>query len=479
MIKPSTLNLFFILFFHANGISQTDSINMKVDSFISEKMKEYQIPGIAVGVVKKNVLIKESFYGFSNLDHQVPVTGKTVFSIASMDKQITATCIMMLYEQGKLKLTDSISNFLDSVPISWNRIQIKHLLSHTSGLPDEVPEYFHQRQLITYSTEELLQNIKKQELQFQPGENWGYSDAGFFLLQLIVEKVSGISYGEFLRKNILVPLGMNSTQTLNPKEIIPNRATSYYKYDSGKMIINTWRAIDYGPLYNDIGSTISDFAKYEVAIAANKLLKQSTYNLMWTPFALNDGSFVSNLIHEKNLFWADASYGYAWGIRKFKNHRIIYHAGFTGTSITRLPEDSLTVILFTNLTGGFHPDELARDIAGLYVPKSSIKKIVATKDPSPSTTIFLKEQINKISRGTIDSTAFTTDLAKALTPALSGFSKRLQKWGSLQSLEYLDSEKELNKNTKLFYKANYSNGVLYYQVSLTKNRKIDFISVEK
>jgi CubicO group peptidase (beta-lactamase class C family) len=477
MIKTITF-IFFILFVNTNAVSQTDSISQQVDIYISEKMRQYQIPGIAVAVIKNNVIIKESSYGFCNLDNEVPVTSKTVFPIASMDKQIIATCIMMFYEQGKLKLTDRISNFIDSVPGTWNKIQIKHLLSHTSGLPDEVPEYFNKRQLITYSTQELLQNIKKQELQFQPGESWVYSDAGFFLLQLIVEKVSGMSYGEFLKKNILVPLKMHSTQTVNPKEIISNRATSYYKYDSAKIIVNTWRSIDYGPLYTDIGSTISDFAKYDVAIATNKLLKQSSYNMMWTPFALSDGSLVSNLIHEENLYWADASYGYAWAIRKFKNHRIIYHAGFTGTSITKLPDDSLTVILFTNLTGGFNPDAIARHIAAFYIPGSFFKDMFAGKDPYPATTHILKEQINKIGSGTIDSTAFSIDFLDALTPALPGFSKKVQKLGSLQSLEYLDSEKEMNKKIKIFYKANYTNGVLYYQVSMTKEKKIDFISVE-
>ncbi len=261
------------------GNAQT-GVEQKVDSYLSEKMEQFQIPGMALVVLKNNVIVKESSYGFSNLDNKIPVTINTVFPIASMDKQITATCIMMLYEQGKLKLTDSISRFLDSIPLTWNKIQIKHLLSHTSGLPDEVPEYFNERYLISYSTNELFQNIKKQELQFQAGESWLYSDANFLLLQLIVEKVSGMNYGEFLQKNILEPLGMSSTQTINPKKNIPNRTTSYYKNDDGEIIINTYRSVDFGPLYNDIGTTVSDFAKYDNAINSNKLLKQETYTLM-------------------------------------------------------------------------------------------------------------------------------------------------------------------------------------------------------
>lgn len=479
MKKEGLISILCILIATVNALSQSDSIGRKVDAYIVEKMKQYQIPGVAVAVIKNNVLIKESSYGFSNLDNRVPVTGKTVFLIASIDKQMIATCIMMLYEKGRLKLTDNISNFIDSIPSTWNKIKIEHLLSHTSGLPDEVPEYFKGRFLISYSSAELLENIKRQELQFQSGQSWLYSDAGFFLLQLIVEKVSGMSYKDFLGKNILEPLGMNSTQTSNPKEIIPGRATNYYEVEKGKIIVNTWRVIDFGPLYTDIGSTISDFAKYDIAIGTNKLLKPATYHMMWTPFVLNDGNQVSNLVHETELYSADASYGYAWAIRKFKNHRIIYHSGWTGTSITRLPDDSLTIVLFTNLTGGFNPNEMARRIAGLYIPGSSFHGMAPGKESNTETTQLLKDQINKMSSGAFDPAAFTIDFARVFIPTLPRFSIGVQKLGSLQSLEYLSSEKETNKETKMFYKANYTNGVLYYQVSMTKEMKINFLSVER
>jgi CubicO group peptidase (beta-lactamase class C family) len=459
--------------------AQTDNIGQKVDSYLIEKMKQFKIPGIAIVVLKNNKKIKESSYGFADMSNKVPVTSNTVFPIASMDKQLTATCIMMLYEKGKIKLTDNISQFLDSVPVTWNKIQIRHLLSHTSGFPDEVPEYFKERYLISYTTDELLQNIRKQELQFPAGESWLYSDANFLLSQLIVEKVSGMSYGEFLQKNVLEPLEMNSTQTINPKKNIPNRTTSYYKNDDDEIIINTYRAVDFGPLYNDIGTTSSDFARYDIAINTNKLLKQETYNLMWTPYVLNNGNIVSNFIQGKTLNWADASYGYAWALRSLKNHRIIYHSGWTGTSITKLPDDSLTVLLFTNLHGGFNPDNLARYIAALYVPQSFYSGMPVINDPSPSTTLLIKEQILKMSSGTFDSATFTRNCIEGLLPAISGYSKSIQNMGSLQSLEFINSEILDRKKTKLFYKANYTNGVLHYQITMNDARKIDFVSVEK
>ncbi len=198
-----------------------------------------------------------------------------------------------------------------------------------------------------------------------------------------------------------------------------------------------------------------------------------------TPFILNNGNLVSNFIAEETLSSADASYGFAWALKKFKTHRIIYHSGWTGTSITKLPDDSLTVILFTNLTGGFNPDNLARHVAALYVPESFYSDMPTIKDPAPSTTLLVKQQIINMSSGTLDSAAFTISFKKSLSPALANFSKLTKKYGSLQSLKFIESEKLTENKTKLFYQANYTNGVLYCQITMTDENKIDFIAVEK
>lgn len=458
------------------------AVSKKVDSFIHGKMVQYQIPGIAVAIIKNNVVIKKSIFGFSNLDNKTPVSNHTVFPIASIDKQITASCIMMLYEKGKIKLTDSINSFIDSVPETWNKIQVRHLLSHTSGLPDNVAESYQGRNLINYTTAEILDFIKKQPLEFKPGERFIYSDAGFVLLQLIVEKISGMSYGDFLDKNVLQPLGMQRTQTLNPTQIVQQRATSYYKNRAGKILVNTWRQIDFGPLYNDIGTTIDDFIKYDIAINTQRLLSKETYEMMWSPFVLNSGRTSSNIIDEQNLFYANASYGYGWGIEKYNEHRIIYHGGFTGTSIMKFPGDNLTVILFSNLTdqSGFNPDVMARHIASFYIPVSSFNYSNKATDPDLPTTLFVKSQISKLSAGIVDNEAFTNTFLPVLNPAISAFKERAQLLGAFESLQYLDSKKDVKqKQTITFYKANYKNGVLYFEVSVTEDGKIDFITVER
>ncbi len=268
---------------------------------------------------------------------------------------------------------------------------------------------------------------------------------------------------------------------LNPQQIVKNRVTSYYRNKERKVFVNTWRQVEFGPLYDDIGTTIEDFSKYDQAIVSNRLLKKETYELMWSPFVLNNGRTVSNLSDEQQVFYADASYGYAWAIRTCTNHRIVHHGGYTGTSIFKLPDDSLTVILFTNLTdrAGFNPDIMAGHIASFYIAGCSYIYSAIKPDPYPAITRFVKEQITKMSTGTIDRTMFTIDFAEALAPALPGFAKRIQESGSLLTFEYLDGETSRDRKIKLFYKATYTNGILFYKISVTKENKIDFISVEK
>jgi len=293
--------LVFVLIQTTNTNAQLVSTDSLVNTFIREQQTKYNIPGIAVAVISKGQIIKASGFGYINLDNKVPATPTSIFAIASIDKQITATAIMMLYEQGKLKLENTLDIYFDSIPDFWKTIAIKNLLSHTSGLSDEVSEKINDRVLIEYTTEELFAHIKKQTLEFETGEGWVYSDANFFLLQLIVEKVSGMSYSEFLKTKMLEPLEMTHTATINPFKVINEKATAYWKSEDKSVIVNTYRYVDFGPLYNDIGTSVLDFAKWDNAITYNKLLKQSSYDLMWTPFILNDGRQVSNLVDNHTL----------------------------------------------------------------------------------------------------------------------------------------------------------------------------------
>jgi D-alanyl-D-alanine carboxypeptidase len=338
-----------------------------LDSLVNAYMIREQIPGCAYVVLKNGEIVNEGYLGFSNLNYRVPVSDSTLFAIASMDKQITATAIMILEEEGKLRVDEKISTYFDSLQDSWQAITIEHLLTHTSGLPDEVAKTFGNRYLIEYKSSELFDHIKSLSLDFKPEDSWNYSDANFFLLQLIVEKVSGISYQDFLKKRLFDPLDIKQSRILEPYDILPNLAQSYDIDSTGKLITNIWRSVSFGPLYNDIGFTLDDFIKWEIGIQKKTLLNQSTYDRMWTPVKLNDGSLATFDRLDQKGENVKAHYGYGWELGTVDGKLNIFHGGYAGTSIQRYPDDGLTVIVFTNLCRGkFVPDDLASTIVRAY-----------------------------------------------------------------------------------------------------------------
>jgi CubicO group peptidase (beta-lactamase class C family) len=467
--------LFVIISFGIQPISSAQSNSKKLEEYIESTIVKYDLPGVALVVINNDSIIIEGAYGFSNLSTKAKTTTNTVYPIASMDKQLIGTCIMILYEQGLLSLDDRITKFLVDAPEAWSDIKVKNLLSHTSGIPNKMPKVTN----LPISDDALYAFIKKQKLAFEPGNGWLYSDAGFVILQLIVKHLSGQPFDQFQSEHILLPLEMTNTRILTPGQM-EGRAM-YYDKSKGKVKENKFRLKDRGPLYNDLGSSISDFAKWDIAISKNKILQQSTYDMMWSPFILNNGKPVSNLDNANELFEADRSYGYSWLIKSFNNHRIIYHSGYTGTSITRFPDDSLSVILFSNLVDplGFNPNIIARHIAELYLPGSSPYMTEAKKDPTPDITDSIKRFIQAIENGLLNKNVLTVEFTERMLPALSKFQKVLNKgFGEMMTLEY-KNEYRKNENRTIIYKATYNKGVLYYQVELDSLGKICFMTVER
>ena len=159
-------------------------------------------------------------YGIANLEHGVRVTPQTVFQSGSMGKQFTAMAVMILVEEKKLALDDPISKCLD-VPKTWSAIRVHHLLTHTSGLGDYPESFSLQRD---YTEDDLLNMIKAQPLGFAPGEKWSYSNLGYVTLGILIHKVSGQFWGDYLQQHVFKPLAMRQTGAISETDIIPNRA---------------------------------------------------------------------------------------------------------------------------------------------------------------------------------------------------------------------------------------------------------------
>jgi len=337
--------------------------NNKVDSYIREKMKSRNIPGLSLAVVRDGKIIYAKGYGMANLELSVPATEKTVYHLTSITKTFTAIATMMLVEEGKISLEDPISRYFSDLPEAWRPVKIRHLLNHTSGISSHAhhpkipcPVGKDERD---YTRIDVLKEVACLPLDFAPGERWSYGDTGFHLLGMLIEKISRMDYEQFLRARIFAPLEMRDTRLNSYAELIPNRADGYSWHDG------RFRNAKLFPLFEfanaGLVSTVLDMAKLDAALYTEKLLKKATLEQMWTYTKLNNGQIVT-------------SYGLGFGLTPFRGRRRVGHSGGGGfgfaTTITRLIDDKVTVIVLTNADQeGFLISDMANEIASFYFPR--------------------------------------------------------------------------------------------------------------
>jgi CubicO group peptidase (beta-lactamase class C family) len=350
--KPITLTTLLLLL-SATCLAQ-NAPTAKIDAYIKSEMQKQQIPGIAVGVMRNGQVILAKGYGFANLEHQVPVTPETIFQSGSMGKQFTATAIMMLVEERKLSLDDSIAKYFPGAPANWEKITVRHLLTHTGGMTDYPSDFDFRRD---YTENEMLERIKLVQLAFNPGEKWSYSNLGYVTLGILINKVSGQFYGDFLRDRVFKPLGMTTARVISEEDIVLHRAAGY-RLVKGQLKNQGWVAPSLnttadGALYLNL----NDMAKWDAALYTEKLLKRSSLDEMWTPVKLNNGK--------------TEPYGFGWRVDTVRGHRIIEHGGaWQGfkAQISRYVNDKLTIVVFANSSRA-NPSNLAHGIAAIYNPE--------------------------------------------------------------------------------------------------------------
>jgi CubicO group peptidase (beta-lactamase class C family) len=342
---------------------ETSQKPSSIDAYIAAEMKRERIPGLALGIYKRGTIVKAQGYGLANLELDVPVKPQTIFQSGSIGKQFAATAVMMLVEEGKVNLEDSVTKYFDRAPAIWKPVKVKNLLSHTSGIAEYEtsertkpgqPFYLH----LDYTEDELFDKIAALPMDFKPGEKWRYTNTNYVLLGMLIRKVTGKYYGDFLAERIFRPLEMNATRIISETDIIPNRSSGY-ELVKGELKNQTWVSPSFnstadGTLYFNV----LDLAKWDGALYTERLLKRSSLNRMWTVFQLNDG--------KPN----PGKYGFAWKIDAINGHRVIEHAGawqgFTAF-IARYVDDGVTVVVLTNLDSDHsNPGKIAHEVAGLY-----------------------------------------------------------------------------------------------------------------
>jgi CubicO group peptidase (beta-lactamase class C family) len=328
-----------------------------VDDYMRATLARTQIPGASVLIVRGGQVQKAQGYGFANVELQVPAGAATIYQSGSTGKQFTAAGILLLAEAGKLSLDDHPARFFDGAPPSWQRITVRQLLTHTSGLRDyENTPAINLRK--DYDEAALLEVLKQMPLDFEPGTQWSYSNSGYMLLGLITSKVAGEHWSDYQARMLFKPLGMKTTRVISESDIIMNRAAGYELDAAGHLKNQDWvapslnRSAD-GALYY----SILDLAAWDAALRAGHFLTPASQKAWMTPVTLSDGS--------------NYQYGFGWDIGEQRGHRLIEHGGsWQGfrTQISRYVDDDLSVMVLTNLASA-EPGHMAHDIAGLLEPQ--------------------------------------------------------------------------------------------------------------
>lgn len=368
----------------SNGIAGQSK---EVDAYIRDWMARRNIPGVSLVVIKSNKVIKSSNYGLANVELAVPVNERTSFEIASMTKQFTAAALLLLVEEGRVSLEDRITKYVDGLPETWHDIRVHQLLDHTSGLKDDWDadnDFF----LTKNSNDAFLTALKAAPLKFKTGERYGYS-CGPFLAGMIIEKISGKSYAQFMQERIFGPLGLTSTHVNDPSRIVPDRASGYIYRDS--KLMNGVRISPAAHARADVGirTTARDLVKWDAAMNDTRILKQRSLDAMFSVGRLNDGSTTLSGLG----WWLNPIRG-----RAAATHGGAFRTGFNST-INRYLDDRLTVIILANRFR-VGANEAGHIVAGFYEPRyRSVASMTIKADNDPGRTAKVKNNLIRLADG--------------------------------------------------------------------------------
>jgi len=433
-----------------------DGVGAKVDDYVKAEMQKERVPGISLAVIKDGQIILAKGYGFANVELQVPARPETIYQSGSVGKQFTAMAIMMLVEEGKIGLDDKISKYFTDAPEAWKDITIRRLLTHTSGTTDYPRDFDFRRD---YTEDELLKRAEAIPLAFQPGEKWSYSNLGYVTLGILIHKVSGKFYGDFLQERIFKPLGMTTARIISEADIVPNRAAGYRLVKSElknqEWVSPSLNTTADGALY----LTVYDMAKWDAALYTEKLVKKATLDQIWTKVTLNNGK--------------TSDYGFGWSLTDVGGHKLIEHGGaWQGfrSHIARYVDDRLTVVVFANLIGA-RTEKIAHDVAAIYNPALTPPAAKAIEDKEPQVTAMMRDFLRRGSEGKLEAGLFTADFAERIMSHAGDIKDFLEPLGEMKSIELMErSEEEALRSYR--YRVSYKNAILTCSLLLTKESKI-------
>jgi len=309
-----------------------------VDRVVEPLMEAGHFPGLAVAVMRAGEPVHVGSYGLASIEHDVPVTPETVFELASLTKHMTALAVLTLVEEGALSLDDPVSDYIPDTPEVWSGITIDQLLSHTAGLTHRFEERPNGEFLLNYTTDDMLASAMATDMTAEPGEDWNYSDQGYFLLGLVIEAVTGAAYGEYLQAEYVRPLGMEATRLLDQSAIVPHRADGYAWSEADGLRRNR-RVWQFGlTSHFGVTSSLADMMVWEAALSETDTVDAAAL------------AATSQIQRPFDTGESCETWGYARGWMAYRRdgRTLVSHGGYSGTAYVRDLTTGLSVIVLTN-----------------------------------------------------------------------------------------------------------------------------------
>lgn len=332
-------------------------IGARIDRVLAASRQSDQ-PGYTIIVVKEGATLLRKGYGTADMAAHTPLKPDTVLRIGSITKQFTATAILLLVDEGKIRLDDDITVYLPDYPTRGQQITIEHLLTHTSGIASFTSKPGYMSDMARDVTvPHMIDTFKGDPLDFAPGSRYKYNNSGYFLLGAIIEKVSGQTYDKFVAERIFIPLGMTRTAYEGHERGQAEQAVGYTRTAQGYQPA--------GPLSmtqpyaaGALVSTVDDLARWDAAVSSGKLLKAASWQRAFTPYVLSTGK--------------STGYGYGWSVASLRGTPMIAHSGgingFASYAL-RLPDEKVYVAVLSNADSGISVSETAYQAAAIAIGK--------------------------------------------------------------------------------------------------------------
>jgi CubicO group peptidase (beta-lactamase class C family) len=420
------------------------------DGVIAREMQAQRVPGAAVAVVQRGQALKARGFGLSNLEHSIPVTRSTLFQSGSLGKQFTAVAVMLQVEDGRLTLDDSIARYFPEAPPTWKAITVRHLLTHTSGIPDYDERTLDYRK--DYTEDELARIAFGLPLEFPAGSRWNYSNTGYVLLGIVVGKTSGRFYGDELRERVFAPLGMKSARVISEEDVLPHRAAGY------RLVGDTVKNQEWvAPRLNTTADgslylSLDDWLIWEQALRQRAVLRPESWREVFSPVRLNSGSTYP--------------YGFGWFLPDGRGPAKYQYdgawQGFTTAYLHAIDADLSVVVLF-NLADA-DPMRAAQRVAETYLPALKRGALSVQADPDPQLASRVRALVDATACGVLQAEVFEHLRAGFFPDRPRAYAKMLEGLGSVQSVELLERFTR-GDDTVVNYRVRL--GMRHFQVGLT------------